>query len=205
MSEPTTIATGFDEVVPGVRHFQIQDERIHHISDAYALAERGKVVLVDPLPVEAAVLRRLGAVEAIVVGTPNHQRSAWRYRRQTGAKVWAPAGSQGLEETPDEAFEEGALLPGGLRALHAPGPKGPHFVFHLERAAGVLFCSDLMLNEPGAGVIFLRAKYLAEPERAPVTARRLLDLDFETLCFGHGAPIPRGGREAVEGLLRRVE
>ncbi len=205
MSEPKTVAKSFDEVVPGLHHYQIQDERINHTSDAFALVDGGKVVLIDPLPIEAAALERLGPIAAIVIGSPSHQRSAWTYRKETKVKVWAPAGAKGIDERPDETFKEGDRLPGGLRALQAPGPKRPHFAFHLDRGPGVLLCGDLLMNEPGKGVIFLPEKYMEEPARAAEGARRLLDRKFDVLCFGHGAPITKGGRKALEALLRQAK
>ena len=37
----------------------------------------------------------------------------------------APEGIAGLDEAPDTFFRDGDRLPGGLRAVLAPGPKGP--------------------------------------------------------------------------------
>ncbi len=203
MSEPKTVAKKVEEILPGLFHYQIQDDRINHISEAYALVEGGKVTLIDPLPLEGAALGRLGQVAAIVVGAPSHQRSSWRYRKETRAKVHAPAGATAVEESPDATFEEGDRLPGGLRAIAAPGPKGPHFALHLDRGPGVVFVTDLMMNEPDKGIVFLSDKYMQEPKRVPESARRLLDLKFDILCFGHGAPITTGGRNALEGFLKR--
>ncbi len=203
MSEPKTVAREVHEVVPGLFHYQIQDERIHHVSDGYAIVEGGRVVLVDPLPIDEAALRRLGPIEAIVVATGSHQRSAWSHRKASGAQVHAPRGAAGLDDKPDRSFGEGDRLPGGLRAIEAPGPKGPHFVLVLDRAPGVLFCGDLLLNEPDRGVVFLSDKYLQEPARAAESAARLLDLEFGVVCFGHGAPMTRGGREAIQEAVTR--
>ena len=125
MSEPKTIARTIDEVVPGLFHYQVHDERIDHISDGYAVVDKGRVILVDPLPIDGAALTRLGAIGDIVVASASHQRSAWSYRRETKASVHAPQGAQGLDESPDATFRGGDRLPGGLRAMHAPGPKGP--------------------------------------------------------------------------------
>src|SRR5258705_9397493 len=74
MSEPKTVAVAITEVVPGLFHYRIDDERIKSQSDAYAVARDGRVVLIDPLPLEPSVLMRLGRIEAIVLGAPGHQR-----------------------------------------------------------------------------------------------------------------------------------
>lgn len=202
MAEPKTVAKRVDEVVPGLFHYQIEDERIRHISDGYALVKDGKVTLIDPLPVDPAVLRSLGGIAAIVIGAASHQRSAWSYRDRTKAKVHAPAGVKGLDEVPDATYEGAALLPGGLRAVPAPGPTAPHFALHIQGNPGVLFVGDLLMNEPGQGLVFLPDKYMQDPAAGPKTARRLLDLDFEVLCCAHGAPVTRGARQAIEDLLK---
>jgi glyoxylase-like metal-dependent hydrolase (beta-lactamase superfamily II) len=203
MAEPKTVAKRVEEVVPGLFHYQIEDERIRHISDGYALVADGSVTLIDPLPVEEAALRPFGMIAAVVIGAASHQRSAWSLRARSGAKVHAPAGAQGLDEAPDVEYKEGALLPGGLKAVPAPGPKAPHFALHLDRDPGVLFVGDLLMNEPGRGLVFLPDKYMQDPAAGPKTARRLLDLDFDVLCCAHGVPLTRGARKAIEDLLKK--
>lgn len=203
MSEAKTVAKSLNEVVPGLFHIRIHDERIDHNSEAYALVDAGKVILIDPVRVEEAALKRLGPVEAIVIARPGHQRSAWHHRKASKAKVYAPAGAKELDETPDVVFKDGDRLPGGLRAVAAPGPKAPHYALYLDRGPGVLFLTDLMMHEPDAGVVFLPDKYMEEPARGPESARRLLDLKFDVVCFGHGAPITKGGRKAIEEAVKR--
>ena len=201
MSEPKTVAAAITEVVPGLFHYKIDDERIKTQSDSYALVEGGRVVLVDPLPLLAAQLSRLGRVEAIVIGSPGHQRSSWSLRRELKARIYAPEGWSGLEEKPDATFKEGDTLPGGLRPLHAPGPGNAHYVFHLAAKPGVLLCTDLW-HTTARGVEFLPDKYLSDPARARDSAQRLLELDFDILCFGHGDPIARGARQILGQAVR---
>ena len=202
MSEPKTVAQTTTEILPGLHHFKILDDRIKTQSDAYALVQAGRVVLIDPLPLDPARLARLGRVEAIVLGSPSHQRSAWRYRKELNAKVHAPEGWKDLDEKPDATYKEGETLPGGIRALHAPGPGNAHHVFHLAGKPGALLVTDLW-HVTGSGVEFLPDKYLTDPDRARDSARRLLEVDFEVLCFGHGDPIHKGGRNVVSDLVKR--
>jgi glyoxylase-like metal-dependent hydrolase (beta-lactamase superfamily II) len=201
MSEPKTVAREIREVTPGVHHIQIQDDRIKHNSDAHAVVHDGRVVLIDPVPVDPQALARLGKVEAILIDAPSHQRSAWSLRRDLKVKVHAPEGATKLDEAPDATFKDGARLPGGLVAIHAPGPSAHHYALHLDRGPGVIFCGDLMMNEP-QGLVFLPDKYQDDPVRSRQSARRLLDFRFEVICFGHGAPIVKGARQAIEALLK---
>jgi len=201
MSEPKTVAAAVNEVVPGLFHYRIDDERIKSQSDAYAVAQAGRVVLIDPLPLEAPLLARLGRVEAILLGAPSHQRSSWRYRREHRATIHAPRGAGGLEEKPDADYKEGDRLPGGLKPIHAPGPGEAQFAFHHDAKPGVLLCTDLW-HITSRGVEFLPDKYLSDPARARATARRLLELDFDILCFGHGDPIKGGARQVLAEVVK---
>ncbi len=66
MSEPKAVAPDAGEVVPGVWHWAIADDRIGgHFSAAHALATTEGTVLIDPLPLAATGLERLGSVCAI--------------------------------------------------------------------------------------------------------------------------------------------
>jgi glyoxylase-like metal-dependent hydrolase (beta-lactamase superfamily II) len=201
MSEPRNKARKIQEVVPGVLHWTVHDDRIDSRSDAHAVEENGRRVLIDPLPLVEEALKRLGKVEAICLTGSCHQRSAWRYRRYLGAKVYAPAGAEGLEENPDVWYVKGQKLPGGLVAIHAPGPTEVHYAFLLEREQGVLFCADILVNHDGQ-LAFVPAEYQDDPARTPETARSFLKLPFTTLCFAHGAPLGKDPHAAIRKALK---
>jgi glyoxylase-like metal-dependent hydrolase (beta-lactamase superfamily II) len=157
-------------------------------------------VLIDPLPLVEAEFARLGAVDAIVLTCGSHQRSAWRLRRELGVQVYAPALVREVEEEPDVRYEEGDELPAGLRAYFTPGAgTTQHSLLH----GRVLFTADLFVNPPGAGLDFVPDEYLADPAQARESARRLLELDFDLLCTGHGKPVAGDPKSAIGGLLER--
>ena len=202
MSEPKTVATSVNEIRPGLYHYKIHDERIKTQSDAYAVVANGRVALVDPVPLDPTQLGRLGTIEAIILGTPNHQRSAWSLRRAHKAKVYAPEGCTGLEEKPDATFKAGNALPLGLMPLHAAGPVAAHHVFHLGGKPGVLLCGDLW-HVGSKGIEFLPVKYLNDPGKARESARRLLEVNFEVLGFAHGDPILTNARNVLADVVRK--
>jgi hypothetical protein len=206
MTEPKGVADRAEEVVPGVWRWTIpRDERIGgYETDAHAAAADGGIVLIDPLPLRDEALERLGNVEAICLTAQCHQRSSWRYRRRFDAPVYAPAGVRPMEEEPDELYEEGDVLPGGLRTIRTPGPEEIHFGFLREREPRVLFCPDLLTNYPGEGLDFVPLKYHDDPPKTRESVERLLDLDFAVLCFNHGAPIVDDPHGAIRGLLART-
>src|SRR5262245_12723550 len=142
MSEPRSQADGIKRIAPGLYGWHLRDERISARSDAYAVADGTDLVLIDPLPLSAAAeaaLSKLGRVSAICLTVASHQRSAWRYRKQFGAKVYAPRGSEKLVEKPDSLYKSGSRLPASLRAVHTPGPVSTHHVLLSPAGGGTLF------------------------------------------------------------------
>ena len=203
MSEPGAMAEGLHEVLPGIWHWTVQDDRIGYRSDAYALGGEDGVVLVDPLPVLPEALAPLGDIAAIVISGGHHQRSAWRHRDLVAAPVWAPHDAHGLEGRPDESYGHGDRLPGGLAAIHAPGPTEVHYALWRERGR-VLLLADLLIREDAdAPLRFVPAEYQDDPDSTPESVRRLLDLDPEVLLLQHGAPLPSGGAAALRAALER--
>src|SRR2546421_12272048 len=97
VSEPREVAAELEEVMSGVLHWRVHDDRIDFISAAHAVVGDEGTVLIDPLPLTADALGRLGEVRAIALTSGSHQRSAWRLRRELGAPVHAPAVSQALD------------------------------------------------------------------------------------------------------------
>jgi glyoxylase-like metal-dependent hydrolase (beta-lactamase superfamily II) len=203
MSEPKAIAHKAEEIVPGVWRWAVHDDRIDFESDAHAVVESGRVVLIDPLPLEDSALRRLGTVEAICLTAKCHQRSAWRYRKQFGVKVYAPEGVRPMEEAADVWYRAGDYLPGGLQAIHTPGPENVHFAFWLAREPGVLFCPDLLMHGEGKELAFVPAQFHDDPETTRLSVQRLLALRFSVLCFNHGAPITKDPHAALRAVLKQ--
>lgn len=203
MPEPSGTAMFVGEIVPQVYRFTIHDDRIDYQSDSFVILEHGRAILIDPLPMRNQDLQQLGPVEAICLTASCHERSAWRYRRECTALVYAPKGGVDFEETPDRWYKAGDRLPGDLLAVHAPGPTEAHYAFYLERDGGVVFCADLLTNASGEGLAFVPGEYQDEPLRTRESVRRLLDLRFEVLCSNHGDPVRRGAREAIAQALAR--
>jgi len=202
VSEPKSEATGLTEVCPGVWHWRVEDERIGgHTSAAHAVSSDEGTVLVDPLPLARAALARLAPIGAICLTAQCHQRSAWRYRKEFGASVYAPR-TRPMEEEPDELYATGDVLPGGLRVIHTPGPEEAHYSFLLEREPRVLFCADL-LTMYGA-LDFVPLQYHDDPAATRASVRALLDLDFSLLCLDHGPPILDDPKAAIRDLLART-
>lgn len=209
MSEPSTAARAVTRVAPGLFRWRVADDRIGGAEAVgHAVVEGGKVVLVDPIPVAEEKLRRLGTVEAIVLTAACHQRSAWRFRKAFGVPVFGPRGP-GVSPTPgdfledpDRRYDDGDRLPGGLVAVHAPGPTEAMFaLWHPRKAA--LFLADILTHDRGAPR-FVPDEYQDEPRRTRETVRRLhARLRPRVLLFEHGTPVTRDARAALAAALER--
>lgn len=210
MSEPRATARAVVRVAPGLYRWRVADERIGGAeSVGHAVVDRGRVVLVDPVPVAEERLRRLGTVEAIVLTAACHQRSAWRFRRAFGVPVLGPRGP-GVSptpgdflEAPDRRYDHGDRLPGGLRAVHAPGPTEAMFaLWHPRKRA--LFLADLLTHGAPGPPRFVPDEYQDEPARTRETVRRLqARLRPRVLLFEHGTPVTRAARAALRAALAR--
>ncbi len=201
MPEPSGTAQLVGEILPGIFRFTMHDDRIDFQSDCYMVLDQGRVVLIDPLPIGEEDLTRLGEVEAICLTASCHERSAWQLRRKLKVPVYGPGGGVDFEEYPDHWYQADSLLPGGLQAVHAPGPTEAHYAFYLNRHGGVVFCADLLTNAGGSGLAFVPDEYQDEPARTRGTVRTLLNLDFQALCSDHGDPILQGAKAAIAQVL----
>ena len=203
MSEPQAVVEILQPVVPGVWRWHVLDERIDAESDAHAVSDPTCTVLIDPLPLRDDALKRLEPIIAICLTAACHQRSAWRYRRKFGVKVYAPEVCRAMDEEPDVRYRAGEMLPGDLKAIHTPGPEHAHYAFWREQSPAVLFCPDLIMREDGGDLAFIPAEYHEDPEATRESVRRLLDLPFKVLGMDHGAPITTDLHAMLRKLLSR--
>jgi glyoxylase-like metal-dependent hydrolase (beta-lactamase superfamily II) len=205
MAEPDEVAETSELVIDGVWHWRIQNHRIGGaISSSQAVAGEGEMVLIDPVRLAPQALAALPIPTSICLTAKCHQRAAWRYRGDFAAAVWAPEGTVPMDGEPDHRYREGDMLPGGLRAVHTPGPEPVHYSFLREREPGVVFCSDLLGNDPAGGLGFVPPEFHDDPAETRRSVERLLDLPFTVLCLDHGPPVTVDAKGAIRALLRRT-
>jgi glyoxylase-like metal-dependent hydrolase (beta-lactamase superfamily II) len=205
MTEPKEIAERCETVADGLWHWRIRNSNIGGgTSSSQAVAARGEVVLVDPVRLAPEALAELPAPTAVCLTAKCHQRAAWRYQAEFQAPVWAPQGTAPMDGEPDHRYRAGDRLPGGLLAVHTPGPEDVHFCFLLEQDGGVLLCSDLLSLRPGAELDFVPLQYHDDPPATRRSVESLLDLPFRILCLDHGPPIVDDPKAAIRGLLART-
>jgi len=139
MTEPRRRAKRKPKITEDILRFSVHDDRIDYESDCYAVRTARGTILIDPLPLREKDLKLLAPIQAILLTASCHQRSAWRYRKRFGVKVYAPHKAQNLEEKADIFYNPGRRLPGDLIAVHAPGPTDAHYAFLLQKITGCDF------------------------------------------------------------------
>ena len=201
MTEPLEIADAVEQVADGIWHWRIRNANIGGgISSSHAVATEAGCVLIDPVRLAPEALGTLPPPEAILLNARTHQRSAWRYRRELGIEVWLAGDAPAAEEEPDRRYAEGDTLPGGLEAIRTPGPEWPHYSFLLGRPPGVLFCSDLLMDD-GGSLAFVPFEFHDDPDETRRSVERLLDLDFTILCLDHGPPLTQDPKAAIRDVI----
>jgi hypothetical protein len=162
-----------------VWHWRLSDERIGGAtSAAHAVEEAGRVVVIDPLPLVAEKLERLGPITAVCLTARYHQQSAWRYRLCSAPKVWAPE-TRPMEEEPAKR-RAGDVLPAACAS--SARPEGA-LLLPLARERR-LFCSDLVME--GSGDLGSCAEVPPTLPAPPVG--RNSSASPSVLCLDHGAP-----------------
>jgi glyoxylase-like metal-dependent hydrolase (beta-lactamase superfamily II) len=201
VTEPREVAERVESVADGVWHWRINNANIGgEISASHAVATEGGCVLLDPVRLAPEALASLPSPEAVLLSARTHQRAAWRYRRELGIEVWLAEDAPRGDEEPDRRFAEGDVLPGGLEAIRTPGPEWPHYSFLLRRDPGILFCSDLLMDDGGT-LAFVPFEFHDDPAETRRSVERLLDLDFTILCLDHGPPLTDDPKAAIRALL----
>ena len=89
-----------------------------------------------------------------------------------------------MDEEPDFRYLAGEMLPGGLKAIHTPGPEQVHYAFWRGRSPAVLFCPDLIMRDADGDLAFIPAEYHDDPQ---ATARqRAASARSAVRCALHG-------------------
>jgi hypothetical protein len=57
------------------------------------------------------------------------------------------------------------------------------------------------VREPGQALALIPGEYAHDLEQAKRSVEQLLELDFEVLCLGHGAPVVDDPKGAIRAAL----
>jgi len=194
-------------IVPGILGWSGEHPRIGVTVHSHYLS--GQRIAIDPIGVDGLVpaLERAGGVEQIVLTNRHHLRGGEEIAAAFGAALRCPR--TGLHEfeasdRPDVGgYEWGEELAPGVTAREVGSLSPDEGALHIEVGPGALAFADTVVAD-SVGLGFVPDSLMDDPEetkRGIVAAvRGLLDLDFDVLLMAHGAPVPAGGKAALEAF-----
>ena len=191
-----------------------------HEVACFALADGGRLILIDPLlPTDErreAVLAVLDGLASdadrvdVTITVPYHARSAEelyrRYHTQAETAIWghqAVARRFHHADTPLQVIEPGATIAAGAATAFAIGKPRRHEMPLFFPAQRALAFGDAVIGIDGRLRVWEQAS--SDPvwfeQRFVPTLRPLLDVDVERVLVTHGPPILHDGRRALEDAL----
>jgi len=197
-------ADEFQTLGDGIYYWSVYEPSVKCEIGCAAFRLAGGLVVIDPVPLVESAWKELFALaplRAILLTNGNHVRAAAELRKQFPVPVvTAPDTRRDIAElTPDAYLFPNELLY-GIAAIPIPGATAGETAFFVP--SGVMVIGDAVINTNlEVGLEFLPDKYCTDAEQNRASLRKLLDYDFHTLIFAHGAPVTNHAKEKLSALL----
>ena len=157
---------------------------------------------VEPAEEELNEIARRG-VARILLTNRNHSRAANKVRARTGARtVIHPADAPHARSQSadlDDELNIGEKV-GPLTVVGVPGKSPGEVALHWPERK-ILIVGDAVVGDPPGRCKLLPEKVVDDPARLRESVRSLLELDFDILLPGDGAPILQGAKERLRELV----
>jgi glyoxylase-like metal-dependent hydrolase (beta-lactamase superfamily II) len=99
----------------------------------------------------------------------------------------------------DDQLAIGEMI-GPLHVVSAAGKSPGEIALHWPERR-LLIVGDVVIGNPPGELSLLREKVMDDPPQLRASARRLLDLDFDILLVGDGAPILSDAKARLAALV----
>ena len=169
------------------------------------------LALVDPLDMSEDVaqeIEHIGTPTHILLTCDYHLRSSETYRKRWGCKIWVnEAEVDRYDVAIDGTFLDGQRLWNFIELIFVPGVKFLETAFRMGENRNVLIMGDLLAGErkdqgiPKDALAICGPQYIPDLRQARHSLSRLLDYEFEVMCFAHGTPVWEGAKEKLERYL----
>lgn len=211
MSEPKTIADGIQFLAEDLVHWTLADDRLGGFrSDSYAVRTVSGWVMIDPLPLNPRALESIQPVCGIFLTHGWHQRSAWRYRHELSAPVYASEAARGMDEDPDEMYSVDKMPVPGFTGVPSEAMKTVyHLIFNTDsgplKDKPVLFCADLITQYPEQPYRFPVQPEFFDPVKGVEEIAILLQYYPEIMCPAHGKPLLEECQSILKNVAQQTE
>jgi glyoxylase-like metal-dependent hydrolase (beta-lactamase superfamily II) len=195
-----------NEILPDIFTWSRFSEAHGYDFNSYLIRHADGNLCIDPvLPGDRDLeaIERLG-VAKILLTNRNHSRASNSMRERTGAPIFIHPGDA------PHAREQGTIVDGDLHDGETIGPlvvvpargKSPGEIALHWPARRLLFVGDAVIGNPPGQCALLRDKVMDDPARLRDSVRSLLDVDFDALLFGDGAPILHDAKARLRERVR---
>ncbi len=163
-----------------IRQIVITHHHVDHTGGLAELVERtGAKVMVHAL--DAPVVRGERPPPGPTTGGPLRPLIGWASDRMAGAPTPVAVDRELADGDEIDALD-------GMRVVHVPGHTPGSIAFYCPKRR-VLFSGDAVANTRGLGGPI--GWYTEDMAQAKESIRKLAELDFDVVCFGHGSPLDK--------------
>jgi len=190
----------------GIYYWSVYEPSVKCEIGCAAFKLSGGLVVIDPVPLVDSAWKELLAVaplRAILLTNGNHVRAAAELRKQHPVPiVTAPDTRRDISELKPDAYLFPKELLYGIVAIPIPGATAGETAFFVPN--GIMVIGDAVINTSlERGLELLPDKYCTDAAQNRESLKKLLDYDFHTLIFAHGAPVMDHAKEKLSALLKK--
>ncbi len=176
---------------PTLLEWSAFDPQVKTLLTSHAICNAGKVVLIDPIFPDAAVMAaisEMGMPCGIFLTNGNHERASKKLSKLLNIPVASPAFA-----VKEFSFKPDIILDGltqiyGFKPIAIPGAGlGEHALYCTKTQT--LCVGDALVNLPTTGLAILPDKYCLDAALLKKSLRALTLLKIQTLIFSHGSPM----------------
>ncbi|HTY56582.1 MAG TPA: MBL fold metallo-hydrolase [Candidatus Binataceae bacterium] len=193
------------EIVPEVFTWPWFSEPHGYNFNGFLLRHPRGNICIDPVEPPEEVLEELAriGVSRILLTNRNHVRAANKVRARTGARTAIHPDDAGHARSQGAELDEGLIVGqscGPLSVIGVPGKSPGEIALHWSERK-ILFVGDCVIGKPPGGCGLLAERVMDDPARLRRSLRTLMDVDFDTLLVGDGAPILNGAKQKLAELV----
>ncbi len=173
--------------------------------NGHLIRDPGGNICVDPVEPTSDDLDAIveEGVTRIVLTNRNHSRAANQVRARTGARTVIHADDAEHARSQDTELDGELTIGSRIGPLEVVGAAGksPGEVALFWRDRGILIVGDAIIGNPPGRCGLLPERVMDDPARLRSNVRKLLDLDFDILLVGDGAPILDDAKDRLKELV----
>jgi glyoxylase-like metal-dependent hydrolase (beta-lactamase superfamily II) len=195
------------EILPGILTWPWFSARHGYDFNGWLVRHGPGNVCIDPAEMTDEVLDEIAreGVARILLTNRNHYRSSMRLKERTGARIAIHPADAAFARNNAVAVDD-ELQPGQkagpFTVVDAHGKSAGEVALHWPERR-ILIVGDACVGKPPGECALLPDKVIDDKAALIASLRALQRLDFDSLLVGDGAPIPQGGRAALERLVAR--